>query len=394
MIRNSSRTTATLIGYHGYQNLGDDIFREVILRWLGERLGVKTCFVTARDDVFAGSRYGVSIIPFTNPLARISRFQWLQIFIRGLRSHYLVFGSGSIFSVQPFLLIRLVLGLLKAIRGESLKIVAIGISVGPFRTEAQKDQCLRVLAMMDCVLTRDITSSEILSKSKWPVRVLQSADISLCASFLAASQAPAAPRNRIGLVVTRRAFGNCVTDEGGPCRELLNALAMVNDEQAAEIRILCVCMDPTDGDAALSREFAHALGRRKIACEITYYKDGNLAEFLQAMKECAAVISSRLHGGVVAMLYGVPVFQVEYETKGRELARRCNLSDDFLRPAADLQSNEIARFLRMAREGSLQHASSSDRALLAECGSLVETQLGELANALRSSATHRQGSLR
>jgi len=191
--------------------------------------------------------------------------------------------------------------------------------------------------------------------------------------------------------VTRRAYGYCIRSESGPCGELLDGLARANEENALKVRILCICMDPTDGDAALSRDFAQSIARRKMTCEIAYYQDGKLPEFLQAMMECSAIVSSRLHGAVVAMLCGVPAFQVEYETKGRELARRCQLSGDFLSTATDLRSDDVARFIQLARAGLLREPLSSDRALLAECGVFVTGQLNELADEIRNAGQLGQG---
>lgn len=80
-----SQRVATLVGYHGYQNLGDDIFLRVICRWLRESLSIKKCYLSTNSDMTDRLVSGIHVVPFRNPVTSISRMQWIGIFIKAFR---------------------------------------------------------------------------------------------------------------------------------------------------------------------------------------------------------------------------------------------------------------------------------------------------------------------
>jgi polysaccharide pyruvyl transferase WcaK-like protein len=371
--------TATLIGYHGYQNLGDDIFRDIIIQWLGEHMAIEECFLSIQSGVQEHVAHGVRVLPFANLIGSVSRFHWVQIFARAMRSDVLVFGAGSIFAVQPFTLVYFTVALLKLLRGDRLRIFALGVSLGPFKSSGQRAWCLRALARMDRVLLRDLASRRVLAESGLSIPVVQSADLSLCSRSIIVEplRESAGP---IGVIVTERAFGSREVEGSEPCASLLSGLRRARaDQSELRVRVLCVCTDARDGDQVLSGQMVRRLQALNISCELVSYREGAIREFISSLAGCSAVIASRLHGGVVAMLCGVPVYQIDYACKATELYQRCQLSGRYLHPASQVTAESIHEFVGTACAGDLQELAASNQERLLASGAVVLQQLRELA---------------
>jgi len=171
---------ATLVGYHGHRNLGDDIFLRVLINWLGKSLGVGECFVIGNGPAIPGILDGVKLHAVENPVKGIARILWLPILYRSIKSDYLVFAAGSIFTIQPFFIMYVVLFLLKIIREDKLKIAAIGISVGPFKSDFDRYWCFKSLGLMDSILLRDEASKRLLDEAAVEASYGLSYDMALC----------------------------------------------------------------------------------------------------------------------------------------------------------------------------------------------------------------------
>ena len=79
---------ATVVGYHGYQNLGDDIFRRLVCQWLSSSLKIDTCYISTKRGTTEYSDAQMSMIPFTLRLPLLAGFSGSTSLRRVLKVTY------------------------------------------------------------------------------------------------------------------------------------------------------------------------------------------------------------------------------------------------------------------------------------------------------------------
>ena len=378
--------TATVVGYHGYQNLGDDIFRRVVCDWLSGSLGINKCHMSTQNDLTPLLTSRMKVLPFNTPLTRIARLLWINVFNRSLQSNALIFSAGSIFTIQPFFLIYLVLRLLRLFRGKGLQILAIGVSIGPFRNSRDQYWCLKGLSLMDQVLVRDFRSKSLIDMSEEVVNVTSSFDLALNWTPKPSRPKLVARPPLLGIALTERAFGSCKTHHTFNCNTLTEALHdTLTKFTDVRIKILCVCNDGRDGDRFISRHFQEALAKGwENRVETIYYENDKIEEMEGIIAECASLISARMHAGVVGMLASVPVYQISYAEKIRNFYLHSELSTRHLHDHTQLNQQSIVEFISMSIMGELQDFARTQKAILEEKGRLVSSHLQQLAEKLHA----------
>jgi len=369
---------ATLVGYHGYQNLGDDIFLRLMCRWLGSSLNIKKCYLSTKSGMTERLISGIQVIPFKNPVSNISRLQWICTFRKAMQSDALIFSAGSIFTIQPFFLIYLVLSLLRFFRGKDLRIMAIGVSIGPFYSIRDQYWCLKGLSLMDYVLLRDYQSKLLVDGAKESINAQLSFDLALSWH----STPKLAKRSAmIGLAITERALGTCKTNHTYNCITVLKALEeMLANFNEVKVRILCVCSDQRDGDRLISHHFHEILTSRwGDRIEAVYYEAENIDEMLNSIAECSFLISARMHVGIMGILASVPVYQISYAEKIRNFFIHSELSTQYLHDHNKITQQSIYEFISRAIKGNLATFTNNQKFILEEKGKRVSYDLDKLA---------------
>lgn len=373
--------TATLVGYHGYQNLGDDIFLRLICRWLGSSLDIKKCYLSTKSGMTERLISGIQVIPFKNPISNISRLQWISVFRKAMQSNALIFSAGSIFTIQPFFLIYLVLRFLRFFRGKDLPIMAIGVSIGPFYSIRDQYWCLKGLSLMDYVLVRDYQSKLLVDSAKESINAQLSFDLALCWNEKHSTPKLYKRSAMIGLAITERAFGTCKSNHTDNCITVRKALEeMLANFNEVTVRILCVCSDQRDGDRLISHHFHELLTSRwGDRIETVYYEAENIDEMLKSIAECSLLISARMHAGIMGILASVPVYQMSYAEKIRNCFVHSELSTQYLHDHNKITQQSIYEFISRAIEGNLANFINSQKFILEEKGKRVSFDLDKLA---------------
>jgi len=340
--------SATLIGYHGHKNLGDDIFRSIILKWMNTSLNVNKCFITAPSNSIEKTLFGITMETIETPIKNISRFLWISIFISSLRSNYVVFSAGSIFTIQPFFLMFLTLRLLKSIKGDSLSIMAVGVSIGPFRSNFDKYWCFKSLSLMDQILLRDEKSKKIIDESSFSINSKVSYDLALCwrKMFPYLEKVRKKDNKIIGLSLTLRGFGECTsTVHSHICDSVITSIeSVVNRVSISEIRIFAICSDSVDGDILLSKHFEERLLKLRCKINIVIYDGHNIDDYLNLIYECSVVLASRMHAGIMALTASIPVYQISYAIKISEFYKHCDLSIVYMYKISEVTEQNMEEF--------------------------------------------------
>jgi polysaccharide pyruvyl transferase WcaK-like protein len=372
---------ATLVGYHGYQNLGDDIFLRLICRWLGSSLNIKKCYLSTKGGMTERLISGVQVIPFKSPVSNISRLQWICTFRKAMQSDALIFSAGSIFTIQPFFLIYLVLSLLRFFRGKDLRIMAIGVSIGPFYSIRDQYWCLKGLSLMDYVLLRDYQSKLLVDCAKESINAQLSFDLALSWNEKQSTLKLAKRSAMIGLAITERALGTCKTNHTDNCIAVLKALEeMLANFNEVKVRILCVCSDQRDGDRRISHHFHEILTSRwGDRIEAVYYEAENIDKMLNSIAECSFLISARMHVGIMGILASVPVYQISYAEKIRNFFIHSEISTQYLHDHNKITQQSIYEFISRAMNGHLTNFTNNQKFILEEKGKRVSFDLETLA---------------
>ncbi|MFK5950444.1 MAG: polysaccharide pyruvyl transferase family protein [Methylococcales bacterium] len=335
---------ATLVGYHGHKNLGDDIFREILFNWMSKDLGVGNCAITATKGSIVPHKK-IEIKYLESPIKKISRSIWLPIFSRAMKSNYLIFSAGSIFTIQPFFIIYMLLLLLRLLRRD-LKIYAVGVSAGPYKSDFDRYWCLKAFSLMDHVMLRDKRSESIIRQSKLNINHKLSYDLALSYNHFFHKSKPTINTEKIlGVSLTARGFERCSLKHSKICEMYVELIKAVLDSEFKPIvRLYAVCSDEEYGDVELCE---HVKGRLQPYLDrvIVVKYENDIDDHLNSLYECSAVIATRMHAGIMAILHNVPTYQITYAEKISEFYSHASISDKYLRNMDELSTNDMYQFL-------------------------------------------------
>jgi polysaccharide pyruvyl transferase WcaK-like protein len=312
--------SATIIGYHGMENFGDDLFLQIITGWLSEHHGIRRGFLNAVRVPTPLLPTGMDMQAIHPEGRRIRRLDWLRQGLAAFRSDVVVLAAGSIFAGpqfhQPGLLLR-GLRLADRVSRRHTPVLGLGLSLGPFPGVRERRLTATALACADVLLLRDQSSMEEASRMG-----LRQARLS---QDLVPAIAPGLVERRRQLRVPAQT-GRAEPVIGfslGPgfrhwsdeqWREFAQAFVrnarQPQDPQRIEARILCTCSEANDGDLAMVNGLSQALEDQGVSTRKIVYTSASQQAFLDSLLGCDALISSRLHPALVAMGTGIPVLQL------------------------------------------------------------------------------------
>lgn len=378
---------ATIVGYHGRRNLGDDVFLRVAIKFLTSSIPVDRVFVAGLRGRISAEIEGVKVQSYEIESNPIARFVWFQTFFYALRSRLLLFSAGSIFTVLPFFLAYLVVALLKVIR-PGMPIVALGVSIGPLHTRFDRFWCGRLVGLFDQIVLRDLASAELLREIGAKARHEVAHDLALLWE--------PEIRHCGGSAVVGLCLGSQLanyTFPGGASADACSALAAAVSKLCREspevvVRIFAACGDATDGDNAIAERMRSTLADLGLTAELFVYDGWDPGSYIASISDCSAVVTSRMHVGVFAMMCGVPTLQVAYARKIRDFYAQCEIGQEYVVSPDELTEDAAYLFLKSAMTGGLEHAAASRRARLWKCRSELLVTVSSLEKALAERSRH------
>lgn len=373
--------SATIVGYHGRSNLGDDVFLRVAIRFLAAAVPVDRVFVAGFRGRMDAEIEGITVVPYEVEGHPVARFVWLQTFLHALRSRILLFSAGSIFTVLPFFLAYVVVAFLKLARPR-MPVVALGVSIGPLRTRFDRFWCGRLVGLFDRVVLRDRASAQLLREINPKVSYEVAHDLAL----LWLPEIHCRERSRIVGLCIGSQLANPAISEGSSidaCSVLAVAVsALCRELPEVAVRIFVACGDATDGDAAIAEKMNSMLANLGVAAELSVYDGRDPDAFIADISECSAIITSRMHVGVFAMMCGVPTLQIAYARKIGDFYAQCGIGREYLVSPRQLAGDVPGRFLESALMGNLELLAASRQGKLRNCRSELLATVAALEKAL------------
>lgn len=293
------RSAITVHGaFHG-SNFGDLLLLQIQLSWLAEAGVSKVCIPSWNDGTS-----GLLHVP-----------DGMQI--SGSSSNVIIFGGGGYFGAPTRAKVKWVINwtryhavvLAKAALTRK-KVLLIGTGVGPLPPFPFNYLLRRAMQGAEVILPRDTESAEYLrelvgSKAKSPV------DAGIDNAVWLAAQRPPEAALRSGDEVLGVHLAPPL-DDVERFNEFLERLGAELLGYKGRIRVL-VDQRGTNG-AKRQRECGTKVATTSgVEVEVVEFETVN--QFLAAIAGCDRVITSKLHVGVVARCYGVPVFSVPTHIK-------------------------------------------------------------------------------
>ncbi|TWT80848.1 Polysaccharide pyruvyl transferase [Planctomycetes bacterium CA13] len=374
-------TRATLIGYHGRGNFGDDIFFDVLLEWLNQHFGATKIFVSAPKESIPSHYGSFSVQCISRRFGGIARLNWLPYGVAILRSRVVCFGGGSIFLAAPFLLGASVLFACRILRPKT-PTVALGVTISENSTDNRLKSAKLFFSRFDLIVTRDDSSYQFLKSLSLRTTLVCGADLALCwpKLFTEKPQQISPPDGlRIGIFLNHPRVET--SDEA---TQFIEAVALglkqfSNRGVRPTITLVATCVFAKDDDRLFIKPLKMMLEQNGFDVRSACHDPNNPQAVLDIILDMHAIISSRMHPGVVALGIGTPVLHISYDQKIDDFYSSNHLDSHRLTTVQDFNADAVDSFLVEAmtdtqRQKSvksaqqLQQASSSLNRVLADAG--------------------------
>ena len=373
------KKTAVLVGYHGYQNFGDDIFFSVVCELIS-RAGYREIHVAHRAGGLPGFISGVCVKRIEGPLIRrIGRLKTFYTFLRCADKDLLLFSGGSIFGHQPLQLMNILMRLLKK-TNKGIRSAALGVSLGPVSKGSSTRSLRKFLGELDVIQTRDDQCVEALGLPNLD----QSYDLALNYFSRYKEKRVSSKRTEGKVLVGISPTARYLDRLGGQAEAFTETVdAALKDVSLTtcevSFRILSACGESRDGDEQLSRRLRDQVVDLGYECELVFYKDFQIDDFISRIIECDFVFAARLHVGVAALFMGVPVLQLAYAEKLRDFYEAHGLPIRNIVPPSRFNLEEVVSFLSAVDKSESKHVALA-AAQLDGAAELLSLKLDEFSS--------------
>ncbi len=358
----ASSDAVSLIGWNGKRNVGDDAMTAVIINYVLKNFSQQVRFRLLADDAClahyvadeshidancaADSIKGFAGYNTFQQIPYVRR--WLNPLLFDNRlaksSPVLLVGGGSIFhSVFRSQRLAKVVTATRLFHSDTL-IGAIGVSLGPFKTEAEKYACQQVLRQLDFVAVRDQRSWDVLQQLDVGIPAVRAMDIALLLpELLPAGETVSEPKPLKGPSV------GIALRQGHTPDAMMTALATsLNALQSANDAVVVNLLNFSDVDEAASAQLQQRL-EAKERVRLLPYSDRPQSMY-QQLSECSLVLASRLHAAVISYAVGTPFGVLSYHQKCVDFAQEVGLDDDWVMPIQSLSAETLTARLMTAIE--------------------------------------------
>lgn len=351
----SGISTVTISGYYGEANTGDDALAATIAWGIHKYLRPSRINILSRRSVLLGTSVP-AYFPVANNYAKLHRA--FRTFVSDLH----VYGGGSVFDDQRgemFLRERLLL--MRARRALGHHTVAIGVSLGPIKSESAGKTLKKILKNLSLVCVRD-TNSLLLAASlgaDMQQRIKQTIDPAILIEDVGLPE-PHRLQKRSDPVVLiapcdyQRVVGGDVRIDITRRKRFIDCLLRFCRESDCFIRLLVMNGSADIGDGLICRTIANSLPENRF--EIVPYDTNPLSAF-RAIQDSNLVVGMRLHSLVFAYAAGRPFIALDYHPKVRDFALLVGCDESRLFDASDFDPMHLLKTildtLSMPRERAI-----------------------------------------
>lgn len=302
-------------GYYGFDNFGDDLFSLACVQ------GLQDSEFTDDFAILAPPIKGISarfIVPerlrstYTGQ-GLVGKLLRLTFMIYGcLRYDEVVLSGGSVVASKSSHRMRRVQSWLARLK--ICQLSAIGISVGPFDSEQDRDDARAFLNLLRHVSVRDDASYHNCKALGITSNLHLHGDLAGCL-HLERIDRPEQAQRVLGVSICRyeSLIGGDIEPEQQRLRAIFSGVSDFASEHDYAVSVLVLNSNESVGDIGASKALAENLTQCGIPTRLVDY-DCPIAS-LDEIANCSLFLSIRLHGGIAAYLLQIPFVLVEYHEK-------------------------------------------------------------------------------
>lgn len=294
-------------GFYGQDNFGDDLFEFFFNSELRKTGAKVTCY--GAGPLRPGSEANCGFVGRTiyGRNALVNKVLRVITNIKMvLTSDLIVYGGGSVFGKYASFRQRYVVAALAKIFRK--KLWAIGVSIGPFVDERQEKAYVKVLRGFDNIVVRDKASLEVLDRSPIsPSKYKLLPDVAfLTPAFIGGQQERRGGEVTLVLAVHLREYSGAVID-------------FIKSQGGGYEKIIVISLEGTSNCVAVD---LYETVKTQVGVRVgvnLYNGPSDFLSFCDLIKNASYVITSKLHGSIVAAAYGVPFHVFCYQEKCTDL---------------------------------------------------------------------------
>lgn len=302
-------------GYYGFENVGDDMFGLVSVWGANKYWNNLNTYLLSRQGAVNSE---IKIKLALNNTVYIKGQVLLECYYQIFKSQFVILSGGSILHTRAgrfsarniaFTLARL----------NIIKMGAIGVSIGPFKTNDDYRYIESVVQKFKFLVLRDIRSYEIACNMHLPYKPVLAADLAFLLpaipkkiSFLKRSNCKILA---ISLCHYER-YTSSYDIENELRREnaIFSVLNRLKNKSDIVFRFFIINGSSVNGDNDLTLNIIKKLDLAKEKYELIPYNSDTL-EVYDLLSNADAMYSTRLHGAIFAAAANTPSILVEYHKK-------------------------------------------------------------------------------
>lgn len=298
-------------GFYGQLNTGDDAFVEVA-SWGANRIWKKEkCRFLAVQ-----SKLPDTIVPSKGYPLRFPKTYDFQKNILINNTDFLISAGGSTIHSRlnrnnPK---QIALDLKK--KGSSIKIGAIGVSIGPFKTVADEKAVQDYLKSIDFLAVRDQRSFDYVSSVDTPYTPTNAFDLAaIMPEIYKSSNLELFQKKTIGISVCPYESvhnGGDLKNEERRNNQIIALIKNLDKKDDFHFKFFIINGNSSIGDIDITHQIIKKANPKHFS--IQEYNP-NTKKVWEEINKCHAVISTRLHGAIFACFGKTPFMLVEYHQK-------------------------------------------------------------------------------
>lgn len=340
-------------GYYGELNTGDDAFCAVVSWIVQNNLPYQPLFMA--DDL--------PVLPFPGRLMFQQKQQFkgqnkLRLLFSLIATRRVVFAGGSIFHGHEGWTRRYIEQVDSII---SLRMGAIGVSLGPFRDNSAERRVENFLRRFSFLVLRDRHSYDIALEMDLPYKPIYGFDLAGLLPAVYPKVNNNSTRNYSNLIGIIPCCHNPQDRSGQlsvPDQRLLETVKCLEEKPDIRFRLFTFNGSSRYGDGPIVQAIA-ALIADKTRVEIIPYLDDPGAVY-SLVSECKSVLSVRLHGAVFALMAGVPFCLGEYHRKCTDFLDESDIPNEYRIGFFDRPPIETAELLSSMSPSASQSFKSAN----------------------------------
>ncbi|NLY78050.1 MAG: polysaccharide pyruvyl transferase family protein [Tissierellia bacterium] len=334
-------------GYYGYKNIGDDVFC-VTADWICNNIWENVQAVFIGKDLPKLSN-NAKVYSFNNgTIKRI--FELINL----IRMDKIIYFGGSLLHsrIRGLFDIKYYLNKYRFLYN---KLGTIGTSVGPFKSQVDRDSIREFLKKFRFICVRDYSSLKILEE----MGITEKASFCFDPAILINDVFPSLKVKKrkkddkiklgISLCHYERYVGGDLRKERereAAIESFLDEIIESNDH-ISEITFFIFHGSKSVGDEKITKYFYNKY-KDKIKARIVDYTP-NTEQFCQELNSCDIIFGVRLHSGILAYALEIPFILVEYHKKCTEFLSTINYNNRFYiynhRHNVDLFNNMVSTII-------------------------------------------------